>query len=182
MLRVHRASHLSACVLFFDSFFFLVYVFFFGLFLCFCLRSSPPVSFIFVIICFVFFLLSTAAAAAAASSSASVFGTQVGRRRCFFFLKCLLACLFAFPLRLNGSRPRFVACVMVLAYLALIRLLPRGRGCDGGGGGGLEGVLRKGTSEKRREGRSTPARPLPSPRCRAAGRPSSRGWSACESR
>lgn len=163
--------HFFLGICFFSVYF---YVFVFVLLPPFRLFSSSFVLF--------FFLLSTAAAAAAASSSASVFGTQVGRRRCFFFLKCLLACLFAFPLRLNGSRPRFVACVMVLAYLALIRLLPRGRGCDGGGGGGLEGVLRKGTSEKRREGRSTPARPLPSPRCRAAGRPSSRGWSACESR
>lgn len=181
MLRVHRASHLSACVLFFDSFF-LGYMFFFRFIFMFLSSFFSPRFVYFRHHLFCFFLLSTAAAAAAASSSASVFGTQVGRRRWFFFLKCLLACLFAFPLRLNGSRPRFVACVMVLAYLALIRLLPRGRGCDGGGGGGLEGVLRKGTSEKRREGRSTPARPLPSPRCRAAGRPSSRGWSACESR
>lgn len=146
---------LHTCLLVFFSLihFFGGICFFFGLFLCFCLRSSPPVSFIFVIICLVFFFLSTAAAAAAAaSSSASVFGTQVGRRRWFFFLKCLLACLFAFPLRLNGSRPRFVACVMVLAYLALIRLLPRGRGCDGGGGGGVGGGVEKRNIREKKRG------------------------------
>lgn len=145
MLRVHRASHLSACVLFFDSFF-LGYMFFFSVyFYVFVFVLLPPFRLFSSSFVLFFFLLSTAAAAAAASSSASVFGTQVGRRRCFFFLKCLLACLLAFPLHLIGSCPRFVACVMVLAYLALIRLLPRGRGCDGGGG-----VEKRNIREKKR--------------------------------